>query len=352
MVSSTPAADYIVTDRGGIIENRYSVHCAVVDQTGRILSTCGDPNRLTLARSAAKPAQALAVLETEGFDMYGFDDVDLALVCASHSSEERHVQRARSMLARVGAEEHHLRCGGHPSISDEVNQGWIKAGLTPTGVYNNCSGKHAGMLGGAKALRAEFKGYELPDHPMQRWVKETFEYTCGMSPDEVKWAIDGCNLPAPACPLYGLANVYAFFAEAPDATEKTPRIEATNRIFSAMATHPEQVGGKGRFCTDLMSAFAGSLISKVGADGCYGVGVRASDETRKLDADGAIGIAVKIEDGNRNILYSAVVEILEQLDLGNEEMRGKLDKYHAQEIKNTMGIVTGHVAHPFRLRPS
>lgn len=101
-----------------------------------------------------------------------------------------------------------------------------------------------------------------------------------------------------------------------------------------------------------MSAFAGSLIGKVGADGCYGVGVRASDETRKLDADGAIGIAVKIEDGNRNILYSAVVEILEQLDLGNEEMRGKLDKYHAQEIKNTMGIVTGHVAHPFRLRPS
>ncbi|TKX27110.1 hypothetical protein C1H76_0657 [Elsinoe australis] len=293
MVSSTPAPDYIVTDRGGIVENRYSVHCAVVDQTGRILYTCGDPNRLTLARSAAKPAQALAVLEIEGFDKYGYDD---------------------------------------------VNGGWSKADLTPTGVYNNCSGKHAGMLGGAKALREEFEGYELPDHPMQRRVKETFEYTCGMSPDEVKWAIDGCNLPAPACPLDGLANVYAFFAGAPDAPEKTPRMEATNRIFSAMATHPD--------------AFAGSLIGKVGADGCYGVGVRASDETRKLDADGAIGIAVKIEDGNRNILYSAVVEILEQLDLGNEEMRGKLDKYHAQEIKNTMGIVTGHVAHPFRLRPS
>lgn len=80
MVSSTPAPDYIVTDRGGIVENRYSVHCAVVDQTGRILYTCGDPNRLTLARSAAKPAQALAVLEIEGFDKYGYDDVDLALI--------------------------------------------------------------------------------------------------------------------------------------------------------------------------------------------------------------------------------------------------------------------------------
>ena len=70
-----------------------------------------------------------------------------------------------------------------------------------------------------------------------------------------------------------------------------------------------------------MRAFQGSLIGKIGADGCYGIGIRASERTKQLGTDGAIGIAVKIEDGNISILYSAVAEILEQLQLGEPDMR-------------------------------
>lgn len=81
--------------RGDLVENTHAAHVAVVDAEGRVIYAFGDPSRLTLARSAAKPAQALAVLETGALDRFGFDDADLALMCASHNSEPRHRTHAR-----------------------------------------------------------------------------------------------------------------------------------------------------------------------------------------------------------------------------------------------------------------
>ncbi|KAF4549653.1 Hypothetical protein D9617_20g027090 [Elsinoe fawcettii] len=342
--------DYVVTDRGGVVETRHDVHCAVVDSTGKILLAAGDPYRITLARSAAKPAQALAISETGALEKYGFDEEDLALMCASHNSEERHLARAEAMLAKSGAEEKDLRCGGHPSIIEKVNHEWIKADIVPTAIYNNCSGKHAGMLAGAKALDAGFEGYERLDHPMQQRVKAVFEELSGLSEGSVKWAIDGCNLPAPACALHGLACVYAYFAAASGTKDANQRIQRADRIFDAMTGHPELVGGEQRFDTDLMGAFAGDLIGKVGADGCYGIGMRPCEATRKLGAAGAVGIAVKIEDGHMFMLYSAVVEILEQLDIGTSDTRAKIEQWRKHEVRNTMDIVTGQVSYQIQLR--
>ena len=53
-----------------------------------------------------------------------------------------------------------------------------------------------------------------------------------------------------------------------------------------------------------MREFQGALIRKVGADSCYGIAIRASEQIRKLGAVRVIGIAVKIENGNIRILYS------------------------------------------------
>ncbi|KAJ0124345.1 hypothetical protein J7T55_005683 [Diaporthe amygdali] len=355
MTRATQVEDFVVTDRGGIVENRHGVHAAVVDADGKLLYAVGNPSRLTLARSAAKPAQALAALETPDFARFGFDEADLSLMCASHSSEDRHIQRARSMLAKVGASESDLQCGGHPSISPNINRSWIQADFEPTGVYNNCSGKHAAMLGGGLALGAGFADYHLPEHPIQVKVKKVVEDLSGLSEEDVKWGIDGCNLPAPGLPLCSMGLMYAKFAGAADtvASEKSSAPERTRhmaRIFNAMASYPEMVGGEGRFCTLLMETFGRSLIGKLGADGCYGVGIRTSEYIKQLGVDGAIGIAVKIEDGSEEILYAVVTEILEQLNIGKQEMRQKLAAFHHLRRLNTMGIVTGKVSLAFKIR--
>ena len=172
----------------------------------------------------------------------------------------------------------------------------------------------------------------------------------------MKWAVDGCNLPAPAIPLHSIARMFASFAAAADAQDTSindlsKRIRNMARIFNAMSGHPEQVAGEGRFCSALMETFDGQLIGKVGADGCYGVGIRESDMTRRLGAEGAIGVGVKVEDGDRPILYSAVVEILRQLEVGTPDKIRKLASFHQPPRLNTMDVVIGSLSHRFQIRP-
>ncbi|OLL32554.1 asparaginase [Burkholderia sp. SRS-W-2-2016] len=336
--------------RGDSIENTHLAHVALVDADGRLLYSFGDATRMTLPRSAAKPAQALAVLETGALDRYGFDAADLALMCASHSSEPRHIERTRAMLAKVQASEADMRCGGHPPLSDAVYVDWIRRGFTPTAVCSNCSGKHAGMLAGARSLGVALAGYELPDHPLQQRVKQTVASVCDLPDDGVHWAIDGCNLPTPAFPLDRLARLFAKLAAAEDQVEAAapeaelaPRTAALARIYRAMTSYPELVGGEGRFCTLLMQAFGGALVGKLGADGSYAIGVRASQQTARLGARGALGIAVKIEDGNVGVLYAVTAQLLTLLELGTPEQRAALAGFHAPKRLNTMGVEIGRM---------
>jgi L-asparaginase II len=331
--------------RGDIVENTHIAHVAVVDTEGALLYSYGDPSRFTLVRSAAKPAQALAVVESGALERFGFDDADLALMCGSHSSEDRHIERARRMLAKSQATEADLRCGGHPPISDAVYREWIKRDFIPGAVCSNCSGKHAGMLAGARAIGAALADYHLPEHPLQRLVKRTVADVCDLPADSVQWAVDGCNLPTPAFPLDRLARLYMKLARAADGHVSTDlkRDAALAQIYRAMTMHPEMVAGEGRFCTALMGAFEGALVGKVGADASYAIGVRASAQTAKLGAKGALGIAVKVEDGNSSILYAIVVDLLAKLGIGEEAAYRALDGFRLRAMRNTVGLETGRV---------
>lgn len=340
---------FAITDRGGIIENRHRVHIAVVDGTGNLLYGVGNPFRVTLARSAVKPIQTLAILKTKADRLNGFEEPDLALMCASHSSEKRHIERARAMLAKISAEEQDMCCGGHPSFSNKINSDWVKNDFVPSSICNNCSGKHAGMLAGAKALGAGIQGYDRPEHPMQELVRQVVAKTCGLESHQVLWAIDGCNLPTPAFPLDRLARIYAKLAASKSSVGADSYDMA--RIYDAMAHYPELVAGEERFCTELMRAFDGGLVGKLGADACYGIGIRDSPDTRRLGSSNGLGIAVKIDDGNIDVLYAVVTEALHQLNIGTIENREKLARFHQNLRLNTMGVVTGGISFSFKLKP-
>lgn len=340
--------------RGPAVENTHIAHIAVVDATGRLLYAFGDPHRATLPRSAVKPAQALAVLETGALERFGFDEADLALMCASHSSEDVHIDRVRTMLAKAHANEADLRCGGHPPISDEVYRSWIKRDFTPTPVCSNCSGKHAGMLAAAQAIGAGTSGYERADHPLQARVRRTLAELCDLPETSIRWGIDGCNLPTPSFALDRLALVFARLADAADASARgtfdSPRQAALARIHHAMTTHPHLVAGNGRFCTALMNAYGGAVVGKIGAEGSYGFGVGGSAHGVN-GVSGPIGIAVKVEDGIGTIVTAIVVELLHRLNVGTPAQRAQLDAFRATPIRNTVGHEVGHLEMSFALEP-
>jgi len=347
----------VATYRGEAVENTHRAHIAVVDFDGRLLLSSGHSMRQTYPRSAAKPAQALAVLETGALERFGFDEEDLALMCGSHSSEPRHIERARAMLAKTGAQEADLQCGSHPPISDAVARDWLLRGFTPTPLCSNCSGKHVGMLAAALTLGAGTQGYQRPEHPIQARVRQAVSELCDVPSASVDWGVDGCNLPTPALPLASLATLYARLAQAAEAdacgtlaASYGPHQAALGRIYRAMTGHPEWVAGEDRFCTQLMQTFGSALVGKTGADGCYSLGLRPCEQTRRLGASGAVGIAIKVEDGHIGVLYMLVCEVLERLQIGTPAQRQALSGFHRPPMRNTMGQTTGHAQFTFQLR--
>lgn len=342
------APDLVLNWRGDVIENSHIVHAAIVDSNNNLLYSLGDPSRLTLARSAAKPFQALAILETGAAEKFGLDDADVALISGSHNCEEKHISRVKAMLQKVGVTEQDMNCGGHPSLSKVINTGWIKSDFVPTAIYSNCSAKHVGMLAAAKALGVGTDNYHLPSHLVQLKIKQVHEELAGLEPNGLRWVVDGCNAPSPALPLQNMALMYAKLAYAFDLDEPSTRNQ--RRLYHAMATHPDMIGGDSRFCTDFMRSSPGFWVGKLGAEGCYGVGIRDSPQTRALGARGGLGIAVKIEDGNIDILYAALIEILGRLDLGTDESRERLKESYCTMARNTMGVETGHISFQMDLK--
>ncbi|KAI4684438.1 uncharacterized protein J4E84_006428 [Alternaria hordeiaustralica] len=349
--------DVVLSYRGGIIENRHNVHAAIVNASGKLLYTIGDYRRMTLARSSTKPIQTLAILETGAAERFNYDDADVALMCASHSSEPRHIERAQAMLEKTGEKEDILTCGGHPAQNAAINRAWIREDFTPTAIYNNCSGKHVGMVAGAVCLGATAHDYYLHEHAMQQRVYRAVEDISGLTKEEVLWTVDGCNLPTPAMPLPNLALMFARLADAADLSDGPSketldqRTQHLARIHKCMASYPGLVAGEGRFDTALMTPYNGQVVGKIGADACYSVAVRASPHADLAGMNhGAMGIAVKVEDGNLDILYAAVIETLEQLNIGSSEVRQSLDGWRYPKIVNTAGVVTGGYEHCFKVR--
>src|SRR5437764_12951458 len=104
--------------RGGVVEAWHNVHTAVVDTRGRLVARTGDPDLVTFWRSAAKPFQAMPPVEDGVTDRFGFTTEELALVCASHSSEPVQRARVRGLLGKRGCSRRDPRCRPHPPAPD------------------------------------------------------------------------------------------------------------------------------------------------------------------------------------------------------------------------------------------
>lgn len=288
--------------RGGIPDSVHRVSAVVCHPDGTLVATAGDPERLVITRSAAKPFQALPLVADGAAERYAVSDAELALACASHNSERRQVEIVAGWLERIGCGEDDLACGPHRSLigdfgvplgdarpADEV------AIAPPSPLASNCSGKHTGMLTQARHRGWETGGYQVAGHPVQRRVREVLAHYAGLAPDVLGEAVDGCGVVAFALPLSRMARAFAAFAVDEGA--------APRRIVRAMTAHPDMVAGHRRLCTEVMQAYPGRVLAKVGAEGVYGAAL----------LDRGLGIALKTEDGGNAAAMPALVAVLTQL---------------------------------------
>ena len=328
----------IESTRGGMVESVHRVSAAVADQRGRLLAGSGDPDLVTFWRSAAKPFQAIPLVADGAADRWGLTDRELALACASHSSEPVHLEVVEAMLRKVGCSESALACGPHPPLSTAVAEQITRTGLALSPKWSNCSGKHDGMLGLARHHGWPIAGYEKAGHPVQERVVEEITRWSGVRREDLRLGVDGCTTVCFGLPLRAMALAYARFGAFVE--------PAAVRLRSAMSAHPVLVAGTGRLCTDLMAAYPGDIIAKVGAGGVYGAALPAP----------GYGIALKVEDGDMQCSPVALLAILRQVA---ERFRLPLDlaqapasvRRHAESpTENTRGTVTGSLRAAGKLR--
>ena len=140
---------------------------------GRPRVAIGDVDQAVFPRSAVKALQALPLVESGAADRYGFGNAELALACASHSGEPRHVATAMRMLGAAGRGEADLACGVSWPANREAANALARAGVEPSALHDNCSGKHAGFICLACHMGVDPANYVRPDQPVQREVTAT-----------------------------------------------------------------------------------------------------------------------------------------------------------------------------------
>jgi L-asparaginase II len=313
-LAGIPAVD---VTRGERVESVHHVLACACDDAGEIVLHCGTIDVPVFLRSSAKPFIAAAIVASGAAERFGLDDREIAVMAASHAGEPAHVAAAASILAKIGAVEEDLQCGGDPPLR------------------NNCSGKHAGILALARLRGEPFDGYLDAGHPVQREILAFCERAFGepFAPDRI--GVDGCGIPVFAVSLAVAARTFARFATLRGFADADR--DALARVRAAMGAHPWMVAGSGAFDTDLMLAARGTIVAKSGAEGVHASAVLSQ----------GIGLVVKVLDGAARARGPATIALLRACGALDDDALTALAPHAEPPVHNVAGRIAGAI----RARP-
>lgn len=323
-----------IVERNRRVESAHYGHLAIVSPEGAPLLTRGAPGQPTYARSTLKPVQILPLFLTGAAVAYGLPETSLAIGMASHAGQDFHVAAVQELLDRAGLSADMLQCGTHMPLHEPTAHQLIREGRAPEVRQCNCSGKHAAMLAVCRHEGWDLATYRLPDHPLQRWIRELIARLADLTPEAIGYGVDGCGVPVWNLPLDRLALIFARLTnpESLDGDLKAAIVRATD----LMARHPEYVSGPGRLDTELMRAGGGRLIAKIGGEGVHAGGLKGA----------GLGWAMKVIDGNRRAIAPTLAAALGSLGHPIPLTEG-LQTHLAPAVINNRGEHVGDVVAAF-----
>jgi L-asparaginase II len=312
----------IEVTRGPLVESVHAVACCATDVRGDVRFSLGDIEAPVYLRSAAKPFIAAAIVEAGTADRFGFNARELAVITASHDGEPFHVEAVRSILGKIGLDESALLCGASVPASDAQ-------GVEPSPLYNNCSGKHAGILALCVHLCLDTASYLNAEHPAQQLILAFCARMTGDAPENFLLGVDGCGIPVFATSLRRAARAFARFATLEDIPPADAR--ALRTVRDAMIAAPLYVGGTKRFDSALIAATHGSVVAKGGAEGVHADALLPQ----------GLGLVLKVVDGNRRATPPAALSLLGELRSFSPSESAALERFVRPEVHNVAGRVVG-----------
>ena len=323
--------------RKDTIESIHHGAIAVVDSSGKLFYSVGDPKFATFLRSSAKPFQALVVVESGAAEAFGLNQQEIAIISGSHNGEKKHVRVVRSILKKIGLNKDYLQCGTH------VPHYYTASGITPpkkkfSPLQHNCSGKHAGMLAVCVYEGWNLENYQNPRHPLQKLILKKISELCEYPLRKIKIGIEGCGVPTHALPL---KNMAVGFSKLVSFRSKNQIVSQSLQVVAdSMWRYPEMVSGKGRLDYQLAVASRGNILAKAGAEALHCAVI----------LDKGYGMIVKISDGSRRALAPASIEVYRQLGVLNKRQLKDLGDFVSPSIYNHQRKKVGYLKADFKLR--
>jgi L-asparaginase II len=270
--------------RSDLVESLHLGHLIVLNADGSTYLSKGSPKLPIYPRSAIKSLQAAAMLKA-GLRV---EENELALICASHSGSQTHIDLVIKMLTMRGISIDQLKNAVDEPLGEKEKITW--GDKAPSQLAQNCSGKHAGMLITCQQNGWDMKSYLDLNHPLQVTIKNEIEALAGEKVSAT--SVDGCGAPLFAISLIGLARAISNLVKSKDDLYK--------QIVLACTKYPELVAGDGRLSTRMMQAVSG-LFMKEGAEGVQVCAL----------SDGRV-IAIKIIDGSWRPVAPIIMEIFKR----------------------------------------
>ncbi len=256
MIKNTEPAKLVTYVRDGLIEKEhfgYVVRCS----KDRIIEKIGDDKNYPFyLRSCAKPLQAALIIDYELDKKLNLTEEEIAVCAASHAGEKVHIELVKSILNKFEISETKLKCGNHAPISRTAQDELLIHGEKSTPIHNNCSGKHAMMLGLCKLNDWDMGNYDNINHPLQKAILKKIYELCEVKSDDYPVTKDGCGVPVPSMPLENIVKGYLnLFCN-----------QKYEKIKNAFLNHAYSIGGENRTDTKIIEK-SKKLIAKVGAGG-------------------------------------------------------------------------------------
>lgn len=316
---------------GAFVESFHRGAIAVVDASGRTLAAVGDVSRPICPRSALKPLQALAFLESAAIDEFDLGRQEAALSASSHNGEPMHVQAIANWLKKIDCTVDQLECGAHLPFHEPDAHDTVRQGKQSSALHNNCSGKHAGFMSLARVMGVDVAGYTAPDHPVQKRVATILSEMLDFDVTSARVGADGCSAPNYAMPLTTLARGLARMARTESLIPARGR--AVTTLLSAVNDNPLLIAGTDRPCSLLIEHLSAPGLVKSGAEGVFGA----------ILPEAGLGIALKVDDGASRaaaIIMANVLDRLGALTRGSKQIEDLL----VRVISNVRGDAVGTIA--------
>ncbi|NLT96272.1 MAG: asparaginase [Clostridia bacterium] len=317
--------------RGEMVESTHRGVVVVVDTSGKTVFAVGDPQYRTYIRSAAKPMQAVPVIERGAAQRFGLSEQELAVITASHSGEPEHQEAVNGILKKIGLSTDNLLCGTTKPLHKPTAAKMAAENIKPGPIHCPCSGKHSGMLAIAVHENYSLNDYYLLEHPVQQIMLETMAELAEMKKEEIIIGIDGCGVPVFGMPVKAMALAYANFVR-PDKFSSS-RQEACLKLARIMGENPKLIAGSGRFTTVLAEQLGTKIVAKDGSEGVFCLGI----------PEKGLGIAIKIEDGGARAMDPVILRVLDRLGLLTAEDKEALDSHYHPRIRNFRNEVIGMI---------